>query len=836
MNALDFAARAKALEARLIAENVSGTAEAARTAAAQAEGKADDAKTAADLVSATLEASRKEIDAASVAARTAGETAGSAIEAAQTAERLAQVAAASTPRLFASLAEAGPPAGVSRIDSIGHDANGRGAASYISDELANTALAAAHPLACFTGENNRFFRVIPDAQGFITVEQMGCPAYAPGVNAQPYIQAAIDYAHAMKAHGIRGVAFGQEKYELWTPLRNQGVNNHHGGVGDYSGFPILIRKKIALKAAPGGTEFLRKKWNGRDPAEWLPDVEGGTAQPTDYVNPNAAVSPAQYYWRGGMITLVHTHREGPKDPRSYGLDYTDLAGVAFEGRWKLNGGIPQSTRPGQHAPAGDPYAQGKLDPATGFGWDWSDKPIWFSNSGWTGDVTFDHLEVTGFPGELIYQVNNLHGSIRGRRLILEQSDANGLNPTPTWCEDGKPGRLEIEHLTIRNCFQALEGGSGRGIATIGTLELIDCDNFGTIHPGEYMADVMAMPVKPMFNINRVVVSATDLRDAGRNIRSSYAVAFFTHIGEIISTDCPISIGTAQGNCFDSSVGRITMISHKYGASVDFKSITNANNNYSLHKTQECFIGEIVHQRTPYAHTNNVRADAGFTWSVGNYGSNIRVGKLSGYFLRSSQSSVGNTVLEGQIPILEDLSSVFDAGSTPWNIEANPVIGQIPAHFTRLYTSTSTAGTVFPLTLPAPSGKYDRGFRFKMAHYTNNCIVSVATKNTRMAKRLIMLPTQEYEFVSTGSSWVQVTPGSVLSAASPTIALAAGTDSAPIPVNGARIGMEVRVVPQGDIGGAQVSGRVTADNTVTIRNTSSLAAPSAAYRLMVEWAN
>ena len=834
MSALDFAARAKALEARLIAESVSGTAEAARTAATQAEGKADGAKAAADLVGATLEASRKDIEAATAAAKTAGDTAEAASKAAQIAEQLAREATAAAPRLFASLAVAGLPASVSKIDSTGYDADGRGGASYISDELATAALAKAHPLACFAGEGNRFFRLIPDVQGFITAEQMGCPPYKPGLNVQPYIQAAIDYAHAMKPHGIRGVAFGQEKYELWTPRRKEGVNNPPGGPGDYSGFPILIRRKIALKAAPGGTQLIRKKWNGRDPAEWNTGAEGETAQPIDFVHAKTEVAQGGWFWRGGMFCLVHTTRQGPNDPRSYGIDYTDLAGIAFEGRWRLEGGIPRSTFLGQYYHQGDPYSVGKLEPATGFGWDWSDKPLWFSNLGWTGDVTFDHLEISGFRGEMVYQGGELHGSIRGRRLLLENSDGNGLNPGPVYCKDGKAGRLEIEHLTIRNCFQAFEGGSGRGVAHMGLIELSDCNKGGILHPGDYNQDPMTMAVKPILTIDRVVTSCTGLVEQGRS-PGGYEVAFFTHIGEIVATDCVVSIGSAQGNCFDSTVGRITMIAHKAGYTVDFKSM-DLGNNYGLHKSQDCLVGEIIHQRTPYARANSIRAVSGFTWTKAEYGPNIRVGKLLGDFAASSQSSVGNTVLDRYAPIVEDLSGIPGAGGTPWNAEATPVIGQITAHFMRLYTSTSVAGTVFPITLPAPTGKYDRGFRFKMAHYVSNCIVSVATTNTRMAKRLIMLRSQEYEFVSTGSEWVQVTPGSVLSAASVATVLAAGADSAPITVYGARIGMEVRVVPQGDTGGAQVIGRVTADNIVTIRNTSAVAAPSIAYRVIVDWAN
>jgi hypothetical protein len=852
MSAFDFAARAQAREAVEAAEMIGAVAERAQATASKADDTAQAALTASDRAREAVTAFGRDIESAQASAQSAGQVAQAADGAARAAntaalqaEQLAKEAVAAAPRLFAGLVAARLPASVTMVSSNGFAELGMGAATYISDGQATADLVKAHPLACFTGDAGRCFRLLPDAQGYITPEQMGCPIYAPGVNARSYIQAAIDYAHAMKAFGIKGVAFGQEKYELWTPFRTPTQPN--GGPGDYTGFPILIRKKIALKAAANGTELIRKKWNGRDPAEWNTAVTGGTAQPLEYVNPNTNIARGGYTWRGGMITLVHKPRISPPATPHTVMDYTDLAGVAFQGRWKLNGGIPRSTFMGQYCPQGDQYSSGKLEPATGFGWDWSDKPIWFSNLGWTGDVTFDHLEIVGYRGEMIYQGGELHGSIRGRRLILEESDANGLNPGPIWCEDGKAGRVEIEHLTIRNCFQAFEGGSGRGIAHMGVIELIDCNKGGILHPGDYNQDPMTMPVKPILTIDRVISSCTGLVEKGL-YNSSYEVAFFTHIGEIIATDCSIAIGSAQGNCYDSTVGRITMIAHKAGYTVDFKSLTTGGNNYALHRSQDCLVGEIVHQRTPYARANNISASSGFLWTNSDYGPNIRVGKLSGAFGSTPQSSAGTAAPVAYTPILEDLTGIALASGIGWNIETTPSLGVIHANFQRLTTTTSVAGTVFPVTLPAPSGKYDRGFRFKMAHYVNNCIVSVATTNTRMPKRLIMLPSQEYEFISNGSAWVPVTASGMLTGSVAATLQKAGapipagdvSDEVTLTIRGVRAGMDVRVTPSAAVpADAQLIGRVAGDDTIAIRvrnlnMATPLTMPNMTVRVAAEW--
>lgn len=824
MSALDFAARAKALEALLIAERGSGTAETAQATAVQAESHAKDARTAVDQVSATLETSRKDIDAAAAGAKLAGEAAEAASKTAEGADRLAREAAASASRLFGQVAAARLPASVSKFDTSGYATEGRGAASYVCDRLADAKLAAAHPLACFAGEGGRFFRLLPDAQGFITPEQLGCPTYAAGVNAQPFIQAAINYVGAV---GLQGVAFPQEKYELWTPLRNADASHaspHRTGTGGYlahgsaavsSGFPVVINRRTTLRAAPGGTSFFRRKFDGSDPA-----VFAGTQKLNN-----------GYFWRGGMFLL-----NGGPSPRQ--ADYSQLPGIDFQGRWKIVGGIPKSATPGQYVPAGE-AATGKLR-ADGSGWDWSDKPIWFSNDRHTGDVTFDHLEIGGFRGELIYQGGQTHGSIRGDRMIMCDTDGDGLNPMPMFCEDGQPGRIEIKHFTAHHCYQAMEGGGGRGASRVGLLEIFDCNLAGGLHGGVHAQGPEDYDPVPSLRIDRWILERS----------GTVAIMQLTQIGEILAKDTQVHLGYQAGHIYNTMIGRILYTADRLGSTpVMFRSINlePANKVWS----QDARIGEIVHARTPYARANNISSNAAVCIATGHYGPNIRIGRLSGEF-GGYVAVVGNTAdLTGHPIVVEQFGGSITSQGSPINVETTPVLASPNGHSFRL--STTTASGNFPFSLPNVYGtNAQRGMRLRFFNNNNNngAVISIQTTNTRMDRRLLLLPQQAVEFESDGNVWLLVTERVSLTSATTATFQKAGapipggdvSDEVTIAMAGARSGMEVRVIPTATLpADAQIIGRVSANDMVAIRVrnlnlTAPLAMSNAALRISASWAS
>ena len=114
---------------------------------------------------------------------------------------LAQRSAQSLPALFAELATRMPASEIARLDSAGNAVSGKGAGTYIADDLATQALADAHPRFVLRTANARVFRLLPEG-GSISVEQGG--AAGDGlVNDQPALQATIDYAEAVGAREIR---------------------------------------------------------------------------------------------------------------------------------------------------------------------------------------------------------------------------------------------------------------------------------------------------------------------------------------------------------------------------------------------------------------------------------------------------------------------------------------------------------------------------------------------------------------------------------------------------------------------------------------------------------
>ncbi|WP_347302932.1 hypothetical protein V5740_13185 [Croceibacterium sp. TMG7-5b_MA50] len=197
------------------------------------------------------------------------------------ARAIATQATAAVPQTFADHLRAAERTGLNRIDSIGHSESGLGAATYLSDLLADEALFRDHPAAVIAMGKGKFLRLAGDASGYVTPEQLGCPRSAPGVNQQPYIQAAIAYAEAV---GLRGVLLSQPRYELWAPVRPDGLNWLHP-----AGSCLVVSKGIVLRGSGAGRVILecRNAVGGRNDnvvqqaaisdwqADWQPRAANG---------------------------------------------------------------------------------------------------------------------------------------------------------------------------------------------------------------------------------------------------------------------------------------------------------------------------------------------------------------------------------------------------------------------------------------------------------------------------------------------------------------------------------------------------------------------------------
>ena len=109
---------------------------------------------------------------------------------------LAQQAIQAMPALFADLHGRVIPPACQRIESIGHARAGCGAASYVCDALATSALAAEHPSFAFCDAGGRVFRLLPEG-GSVAVEQGGAAGDGE-TDDQGAVQAALRPASSMR--------------------------------------------------------------------------------------------------------------------------------------------------------------------------------------------------------------------------------------------------------------------------------------------------------------------------------------------------------------------------------------------------------------------------------------------------------------------------------------------------------------------------------------------------------------------------------------------------------------------------------------------------------------
>lgn len=190
--------------------------------------------------------------------------------------------------LFTNLPARSIDPGITTLMSGGYASGTAGAAAYVADGVATSALATAHPRFCKQSADGRYFRLSGD---FITVEQAGATGVA-GTNDQPAIQAAVTYANAT---GILMVRFTRPAYELWCPIRTTATGP--GGANETDGYPILITKAVALVGLPGGSVLTFKNSIGgakstiTQTTAWGPWQGGGI-----FVNANSPGTVANIRW------------------------------------------------------------------------------------------------------------------------------------------------------------------------------------------------------------------------------------------------------------------------------------------------------------------------------------------------------------------------------------------------------------------------------------------------------------------------------------------------------------------------------------------------------------
>ena len=334
--------------------------------------------------------------------------------------------------LFTEFAERTVPSQIARIESLGHTVEGEGVATYIADALCDEALLAAHPRFVVRARNGRIFRLLPLGNS-LSVEQGGARGDV-SYNDQPAIQAAIDYAQAVGAGEVR---FEQATYRLDCPERTSHSYDKHAP----DGHPLVVRSSLALRGVAGTRTVLDfRAAGGADPERNWQTVD------TDANDATPAV------WRGGGILLLGDITDPAPAPRTIGR--IELDRLILRGNRKHTGTYV--------FPA---------DPATGDGWDISDKALWVQDC-FVGDIVCRDVDMVGWKGEIFYLAGEAKAveRVELERCVFATSNASALNPSVD-------AEIHARDCRFGDCFQAHEDVA-KTRAHYDTCTWFDCDHMG----------------------------------------------------------------------------------------------------------------------------------------------------------------------------------------------------------------------------------------------------------------------------------------------------------------------------------------------------------------------
>jgi len=687
-------------------------------------------------------------------------------------------------------------AGINRIQTSGCSVVGQGPATYVSDSLANSGLATAHPLFCKATANGRYFRLMPDADGSLPVSASGAVPTATPIhttNHQPAVQALVKYANEV---GVRGIQFERGHYSIWAVTRSAPAGASQND--NKTGFPVVSTSSIDIIAAKGGTTLNRRCPDGSDPnvyANW-PQLDCGA-----YFSP----------WRGGMFFMTGTVAA----PANY-ADRPSLTLNGVLGTLDINGGLPMSTSGHAGTWVGGNYL---LWP-DGSGWDVRDKPCWFEADRNTGDFISDgNVKLHGFRGELLYFGGGAAGSIyQTGRLELYDTDGDAWNPGP--CVSDRPGGLGYmlcDTLDIHNAAQALEVAGGRGHGHIKTLIIRDCLKGGMSQAGQFTDTYATGANSPSLVIDSAYVA-----------RSTFFGVFHgVKIGKAHLVDTQFWLGASNGDPWDNHIESLTI-------EVDRTSLANglAMNGPTVGFPTNNYVGHIHFSRTAYGEANGQYIDMPVGW-YNALGANNVFQRMTGVTRKPSFSSSPGANANWS-PSFVDVSMVqFSGGgsSASHNVETTPAVPYYYGHY--VYLTTTTNSGMWPVTLPNLLGKLPAGAKMKLYNAMTTAVMAVLTANTKLDRPMILRPLSVTNWEWDGYQWAalnghQTLKGTVsgvnLLKAAAAIPANDVSDETAVTVPGLVAGMRVTVTPFNVSSvDALLTARVTGAGAAGIRAKNMLAA-------------
>ena len=251
---------------------------------------------------------------------------------------------------------------------------------------------------------------------------------------QPAIQATIAYAEAVKAGEVR---FESERYAVHCPVRTSPVSRTHA----VDGHPLVVSRSLVLRGVAAQRSILDFKGvDGADPETAWQSV------PTSDGDPTLAV------WRGGGLFVAgDVGYPAPPERKVARLEFSRLV---FQGNRQHTG---------QYAfPA---------DPATGDGWDVTDRAVWVQDC-YVGEIIARDFDCIGWKGEMFYLAGELDAVERVEldRCRFVTGNASGFNP-------GVNAVVLARDCEFGDCFQAQEDTGKLSARYVGCVWR-DCDHIG----------------------------------------------------------------------------------------------------------------------------------------------------------------------------------------------------------------------------------------------------------------------------------------------------------------------------------------------------------------------
>lgn len=610
---------------------------------------------------------------------------------------------------------------------------------------------------------------------FVNIADFG--GVADGVtDNQQAIQNAVNHC---ATNGIGTIYFGSGTYAYRTTTRTSPTTDVHA----YDGMPIIIPigAHITFRGSGQGTTILKQlSVNGNSPnTDW--QLVGGNV------------------WRGPGI-YVKGSVGAPSTPTGgAGITLMDLT---------LDGGVAYSNS----NTAGAGGATYPANPATGGGWDLTQKAIWCENDRYTDHIRVIRSRLTGWGGECTYQGGQFHRELTVLDCQIDTCNGDGINPCCQY--------VNVDGVLMYNVFQCMEGWTGRAGGQVINFRAYNCYNAGVIQGGTAGAGTYSTYYAPTrYSDGLIPLGTIDLEFV--NCRGYYVGSFLQ--GNVTVVDAINGVGVSIGGAsvFEDGVRDIYL--NEVTVVADTISVATGVNFYpgnpaGTELSSNINIKTVRAVRTLEARLASRSIAYPFRWS-GSIGPQVVIENLIAEATSPAQSSGASAIASAYYPIIKNYvnaQAISGPGNAFHNVETTATI---PPFCPIIQLSNTNPGT-FTGTLD--NTRVQSGQEVELYNGSGNGYFVISTTNTRLKYSLALVPGQRAKFAWDGGAWQLVTAPVPITATTvidvPAIAAGGVSAEQTITLNGATTDMPVTVIaPVAIAANAAVQGAyVSATNTVKFR--------------------